>query len=99
VTVSFADQQLSTTAKDGKWMVRLGAGKGGRPYKMTIAGSNTVELSNILVGEVWVCSGQSNMEFGLKSASNGAEAIAAAPTRASASTPCRERPPIRRWMI
>lgn len=78
VTVKFAGQELSTTAKDGKWMVRLAPVQAGGPYKMIISGTNTVELSNILVGEVWVCSGQSNMQFTLSRAINSTEAIAAA---------------------
>lgn len=78
VTVKFLDQELSTVAKDGKWMVRLAPLKAGGPFKMTIGGSNTVELSNVLVGEVWVCSGQSNMAFQLSRAANATEAIAAA---------------------
>jgi sialate O-acetylesterase len=78
VTVTFQDQTLSTVAKDGKWMVRLAPLKAGGPFKMSIAGSNTIELSNVLVGEVWVCSGQSNMAFQLSRASNAVETIAAA---------------------
>jgi len=82
VTVTFQSQELSTTAKDGRWMVRLAPLKAGGPFTMTIsgslAGSSMIALSNILVGEVWVCSGQSNMQFGLKSASNGPEAVASA---------------------
>ena len=78
VTVRFQDQELSTVAKDGKWMVRLAPLKAGGPFSMTITGSNTIELANILVGEVWVCSGQSNMQFGLQSAANGSEAVASA---------------------
>jgi len=81
VTVQIADQTASTTAKDGKWMVRLAPMQAGGPYKMTISGSSTVELANILVGEVWICSGQSNMQFALNRASNGAEAAAAANDR------------------
>lgn len=75
VTVKFQNQELSTIAKDGKWMVKLAPLSAGGPYTMTI---NTIELKNILVGEVWVCSGQSNMQFGLGEAANGKEAIAAA---------------------
>ena len=78
VTVRFQDQELSTVAKDGKWMVRLAPLKAGGPFSMTITGSNTIELANILVGEVWVCSGQSNMQFGLQSAYTGPEAVAGA---------------------
>lgn len=63
VSVEIAGQTASTTTKDGMWRVDLKALKAGGPHKMTIKGSNTVEIDNILVGEVWVCSGQSNMEW------------------------------------
>jgi sialate O-acetylesterase len=63
VSVSFAGQTLKTTADaQGKWMVTL------KPLKtstieqtMTVSGSNTVTFSGVVVGEVWLCSGQSNM--------------------------------------
>ncbi|MBI2844279.1 MAG: sialate O-acetylesterase [Armatimonadetes bacterium] len=61
VTVSFQNQTISTIARNGRWMVRLKPLKSGGPFEMTISGENTVELKNILVGEVWLCSGQSNM--------------------------------------
>jgi len=76
VTVKFAGQEASTTAKDGKWMVRLKPLKAGGPSEMTIAGENTVVLKNILVGEVWVCSGQSNMAMSLVSCESAQEDIA-----------------------
>jgi len=75
VTVKFQGQELSTEAKDGKWMVKLAALKAGGPLNMTISGTNTIEFKNILVGEVWVCSGQSNMAFALSRATNATEAI------------------------
>jgi sialate O-acetylesterase len=66
VTVSMGEQKETATAdSDGKWKVELGPLKKGGPYEMTVAGKNTVTLHNVLVGEVWVCSGQSNMEFAL----------------------------------
>jgi sialate O-acetylesterase len=65
----------ATADKDGKWMVKIQPGKPGGPYEMTIEGKNTIKLNNVLIGEVWVCSGQSNMEFGLNQASNAKEAI------------------------
>lgn len=77
VTVTFQDQRVSTKARGGKWMVRLKPLKAGGPYAMTIEGSNRIELKNVLVGEVWVCSGQSNMGWTLKDSTGGAEAIAA----------------------
>ena len=56
-----------TTAKDGKWMVKLSALQAGGPYTLTIKGKNTVTIKNVLVGEVWICSGQSNMEMSVNS--------------------------------
>ena len=69
VTVRFDGQTVSTTAAAGEWMVKLPPHKEGGPYQLTFAGDNTVTFNNVLVGEVWLCAGQSNMEFGLKSAS------------------------------
>src|ERR1035441_2345246 len=64
VTVTLNGQnQTATTGADGKWMVRLTDLKVGGPYEMTIAGSNTITVKDVLVGEVWLGSGQSNMEF------------------------------------
>ena len=63
VAVQFRDQQVSTTAKDGKWTVRLDELKPGGPFEMVITGKNTIRFKNVLVGEVWICGGQSNMEF------------------------------------
>lgn len=65
VTVSFEGQTASTTAKDGKWMVRLKPHTAGGPFTLTIAGENTVTVNNVMVGEVWICSGQSNMAWTL----------------------------------
>ena len=63
VTVEFAGQTVSTTAAaDGQWLVYLEPLKAGGPQTLTISGGNKIVLTNILVGEVWVCSGQSNME-------------------------------------
>jgi sialate O-acetylesterase len=78
VTVKFQGQSVAVTVQDGRWMARLKSLKAGGPFTLTLAGDNTITLTNILVGEVWVCSGQSNMEFPLNRAVNGAEAIAAA---------------------
>ena len=70
VTVQFAGQKAEAVAKDGKWMVRLEPLMASfQPQSMTITGSNSVTLTNLLIGEVWLCSGQSNMErqLGLRS--------------------------------
>lgn len=53
-----------TTAKsDGKWSLKLRTGKAGGPFTVTVQGENTVVLDDVLLGEVWLCSGQSNMEW------------------------------------
>lgn len=53
----------TVTTEDGKWMIALPSQKAGGPYEMTLKGNNTIVLKNILFGDVWVCSGQSNMEL------------------------------------
>ena len=64
VTVTLGKQkQSATAAADGKWMVRLKSLKPGGPFEMTIAGKNSIAIHDVLVGEVWVGSGQSNMQF------------------------------------
>ena len=63
ITVEFAGQSVSAIADaEGKWLVHLAPLKAGGPHTLTISGKNTITLTNLLVGEVWVCSGQSNME-------------------------------------
>ncbi len=62
VTVGIAGQTATTTARDGRWSVRLAPLPLGGPYELVIAGKNRVVISDVLVGEVWICSGQSNME-------------------------------------
>jgi sialate O-acetylesterase len=63
VTVEIAGQTAkTTTGADGRWRVRLEAMKAGGPFTLTISGKNRILLADILVGEVWVASGQSNME-------------------------------------
>ena len=71
VTVSFAGQQVSgRAAADGKFMVRLEAMQASAEPAILIvsAGDEKVEISNVLVGEVWLCSGQSNMQMAVKEA-------------------------------
>ncbi len=79
VTVRFQGQRVTTTALNGQWQVnlaRLRAGQG--PAVLEVIGSNTLRFTNVLVGEVWICSGQSNMEFPLKRADHAQADIAAA---------------------
>lgn len=67
VQINFLESVYTTTTKeDGKWQVLIPAQQAGGPYKMTITGKNSIELKDILIGEVWVCSGQSNMAYLLK---------------------------------
>lgn len=64
ITVQINEQVKKITAgKDGKWMVKLPALKAGGPYQLIVKGKNTITISNVLIGEVWLCSGQSNMEM------------------------------------
>lgn len=62
VTVSFREQTKSTKADgEGNWSVKLDPVKLGKPGVLTVKGKNTLTFDDVLVGEVWVCSGQSNM--------------------------------------
>lgn len=73
VSIQFNKQTKSTKAdKNGQWLITLTAEQAGGPYVMTVKGKNTILVQNILVGEVWVCSGQSNMEWPVNAAHNGA---------------------------
>ena len=68
VTVAFGDQKKTAEAdKDGKWLVRLDAMKVGEPGKMTVSGgTGPIVFDDVLVGEVWLGSGQSNMSYGTR---------------------------------
>ncbi len=72
--------QKAETAADasGHWKVILPPMKPGGPLKMTVSGKNRLVIEDILIGEVWLCSGQSNMEWILKNTDNAEEAIRAA---------------------
>lgn len=71
ITVQFHNQTQSAVAdKNGKWMIRLSNEKAGGPFTLKIIGKNTLQFNNILVGEVWVCSGQSNMEWTVELSQN-----------------------------
>ena len=56
--------------ENGSWVTKIKTEKAGGPYNITFTGKNTIELKNILFGEVWFCSGQSNMEWPLSKADN-----------------------------
>jgi sialate O-acetylesterase len=79
ITISFAGKNIALKAsKTGKWSAKLPSLDYGGPYEMTIKGKNSIHFDNILIGEVWVCSGQSNMEFGMNGTKNSKTEIAAA---------------------
>jgi len=80
ITVMFGKQKKATTADgEGKWRIDLGpVHSSSIPAAMTITGRNTIELKDILVGEVWLVAGQSNMQRLLSETANGEAAIAAA---------------------
>ncbi len=68
ITVAICEQtQAAVADKDGKWMVKLDPLSTGGPHKLTIKGKNCIEFTDVLVGEVWVCSGQSNMAMAVSS--------------------------------
>ena len=80
IRVEIAGRSAQAVAgSDGRWQVKLKVPRPGGPYTVTIAGAEqNVTLQNVLVGDVWLCGGQSNMELGLGRAQNGADEIRAA---------------------
>jgi len=79
VTVRLGDAEAKTTAgQDGRWQVKMGPLPALGPLEFTVKGTNTVTLRNVLVGDVWVCSGQSNMEWTVAASKDAPREIAAA---------------------
>ena len=66
VTASWGGTADVTAGENGKWSVKLQTPSAGGPHTLTIKGNNSVEIKNVLSGEVWFCSGQSNMDFTMK---------------------------------
>ena len=77
ITVTFHDQKQQTmAAPDGRWSVNLSPMSGdARGAELSIIGQNTIVLHDVVVGEVWLASGQSNMEWPLNLARNGKEEV------------------------
>lgn len=79
VTVRLGDAQKTATADDkGNWSLRFWTRKEGGPLTLTVEGKNRIEIQDVLVGEVWVCSGQSNMAMSVSRSANFADEQAAA---------------------
>ncbi|PTS90104.1 hypothetical protein DBR27_22000 [Flavobacterium sp. HMWF030] len=77
VEVHFNKQTKTTQAdKNGKWTIKLAAEKAGGPFELIITGKNKIIIKDVLVGEVWICSGQSNMEFQVSKTKNAEKEIA-----------------------
>ena len=78
VTISFKGQSVKSRAdKQGSWIITLKSMNYGGPYEMTIrGGKDVIYLKNILIGDVWICSGQSNMEWIIKNTNNAKKEIA-----------------------
>ncbi len=70
ITITFNNKEFSTVVSDSTWNMVLPGMDAGGPYKMTITGKNKIMLENILLGDVWLCSGQSNMVWPVKSSAN-----------------------------
>lgn len=76
LSVEFQGKQFVASAdKDGKWKLTLPAYPAGGPFTMRLKGKDTIELTNILIGDVWLASGQSNMEWALENIKNAKEEI------------------------
>ncbi|WP_395745952.1 sialate O-acetylesterase [Prosthecobacter sp.] len=80
VKVTFGDQSHSSvTGPEGKWSILLNPmNASAQPAELVVAGKNTITLKNVLIGEVWICSGQSNMQWTVQQAGKAQEEIAAA---------------------
>ena len=79
VRITVADHTATTVTKDdGRWSAAIEPPSPGGPYTLVIDGPQHVELREVLVGDVWLCGGQSNMEMALAQARNGSEEVQAA---------------------
>jgi len=76
VTVSLAGHSATTTANSRhEWSVRLPALPAGGPFTLTVQGNKKIEIKDVMIGEVWIASGQSNMTFSLESAEGAATEV------------------------
>jgi len=76
VSGSWQNEELIATADmDGQWLLKMEPHEAGGPYKLTISGEESIIVDNIMFGEVWICSGQSNMELSVERAANAEREI------------------------
>jgi len=76
ITITFNGKSFQTTGDtQGQWKVQLAPMHAGGPYQMTLKGNNRIIINDILIGDVWLCSGQSNMEFPMLLLTNADEEI------------------------
>jgi sialate O-acetylesterase len=74
VMASWSNKNISTvTNTNGEWKMLLNTPVAGGPFTLRVSGENTIDLKNVLIGEVWICSGQSNMVMSLKASDKGKE--------------------------
>lgn len=79
IEVNFHKQTKTTIAdSNGKWTLKLNPEKAGGAFTLTVKGENEIKITNVLVGEVWLCSGQSNMEWTVGISQNAEQELAAA---------------------
>lgn len=70
VSLSTGDAASTVAGDDGKWTVKLPAQQAGGPVELTVKGKNAITLADVLIGEVWICSGQSNMQWTVSSSND-----------------------------
>ncbi len=79
ITIQLDTTTVTATANaTGEWKATLPAMKAGGPYTLTVTGSNKIQFEDVMIGEVWLCSGQSNMEMGIGMVNDATNEIAAA---------------------
>ena len=79
VAASWSDVELKTSANSrGEWRVLVPTTDAGGPHTITVAGDTSITIRNVMLGQVWLCSGQSNMEWPVSAAANPVEEIAGA---------------------
>ncbi|WP_346238354.1 sialate O-acetylesterase [Niabella insulamsoli] len=66
ITIRFKNKNYETKTVNGRWKILLPAQPAGGPFDILINGHNSIRLENVLFGDVWICSGQSNMQFSVK---------------------------------